>query len=210
MPTAVRDRIKAQCESTSTVQGNPVHKRLVVVTGNDGVVHMEDVECKEQNGNQGNNDNPAVVTPPGTPDNNHGGDTAGRSSRQLPLSLVSSMTSLRQTATEQGNQIEGMRNNVCLLTCTNGSLVCKIDMNPLHQLQQAANRRGAVPEPKSPRTPGHQVDGSADPRAVLMPNPRDLHQLWREHTHGSGRNKPAKFFARAERGKVKFACSRRK
>ena len=54
------------------------------------------------------------------------------------------------------------------------------------------------------------MDHARDADALLMPDPRSLHQLWNEHIHGNGDNKPAKCFARAERGQCKLKCSRRK
>lgn len=46
--------------------------------------------------------------------------------------------------------------------------------------------------------------------ATLTKNPRSLHLLWQEYEFGVGGRKPAKYFTASERGKVKFAYSRRK
>ena len=211
MPTSMRDRIKAECEAARSAQcASPIRKRLATVTGHDGVACVEQAEAEEQpqdptpqqdQGEQAVQVQQAQVVTPNR-DN-----VRGTSNRQLLLSVMSTLNALRRTVTDQSNQLDGMRGDMRRLERTNAALNRKIDSNPLHQLQQAAARRGTLPVPGSPR---RQVDTTADPTAVLMPHPRDLHQLWRECTHGCGRNKPARCFTRAERGRNKSACSRRK
>ena len=45
---------------------------------------------------------------------------------------------------------------------------------------------------------------------TLIDNQTTLHMLWEEYIRGIGRNKPAKFFTAAERGRDKHRHSRRK
>jgi hypothetical protein len=208
LPTDMLQRIRLAYSAVRTLddaaERSPVKKNLVVVTGHEAVVHMEDVEVEEnpQDNNTPNlPNNSAIVTP-----TRHDA-VNGQPNRNLLLSVMGSVNSLRRVVTEYGSSIESMRGSINRQERTVRSLVRRIDANPLQQLQRAAQGRTTTTAPASPR---RQVDSNRDPRAVLSENPRTLHQLWDEYEHGIGANKPAKHFTRAERGPCKFKCSRRK
>jgi hypothetical protein len=136
MPPQMRQSIRTAYEAVRTIADdeNPVCKRLVAVTGSDAQVYMEEVEAHEQDLQGGNN------VPVNNVDN--GGNVGG--TRQLLLSLMSQVNSLRRAITEQNNTIELMRGNIANLRRTNTRLVQKISSNPLHQLQRAAAHGGIV------------------------------------------------------------------
>ena len=187
-----------------------MEKHLVAVSGYEAVVYMEDVPRPDDEGNPQGAANPqaapAVVTPDGRPQHDN---MNGQSNRQLLLSVMGSVNTLKLTVARQTESIDAMRAGLRRHDGTLKGLVRRIDAHPLQQLQRAANTgRGRQGTRNAP--PRQQTDESVNSRAVLMHHPRNLHQLWDEYTNGVGGNKPAKFFTRAERGTCKFKYSRRK
>ena len=68
-------------------------------------------------------------------------------------------------------------------------------------------------DPQRPNLPSNirrRVRGPFVLGAQLSQSPKTLHDLWTEWEFGQGGLKPAKDFAAVERGRVKFACCRRK
>ena len=133
-----------------------------------------------------------------------------RPNRDLLLCVMGSVNSLRVTVARQSESIDALRAGIRRHDITMKGLVRRIDANPLQRLQQAVGpgrrRQGARHAPPRPQ----QTDESVNPRAILMRSPRNLHVIWDEFINGTGGNKPAKFFTRAERGTCKFVYSRRK
>ena len=74
-------------------------------------------------------------------------------------------------------------------------------------IQVAAPRQGPRPNAVMPR---RTVNNIPMCRAELSKGPGTLHELWTEWTHGIGTLKPAKDFTREERGRSKYAYSRRR
>ena len=195
--------IKQEYEAICLVEGNPVAKVLVAVTGNKAVVFMEDVRMRDDNDHDHNPQDPPVsvtpdngprVTPPRYDNMN------GRSNRDLLLGVMGSMNSLCHSVIKHSNAIEQLHGGIRHQEHTMNSFVCKIDANPLQQLQRAAQGRAQVGSPRWTL----QVDTDYDVTAVLSPNPRTLHTPWTEYICGIGNNKAAKFFTAAERGHNKY------
>lgn len=212
MPQEMLTRIRTTYEAVRTLpQGlNPVEKVLISVTGNEAVVYMEEIEIEA---NLPAPQTPAaVVTPTATPTATptQQNNVNGQPNRQLLLSLMGSMNSLRRSFVEQTNSLESLKSNVRQQDRTMKRLVRKIDSEPLHMLQRAVRRQGQAVRGIGQPQQMYQNDSNVDPRAILTPNPRTLHVLWEEYVSGVGSNKPAKFFTRAERGRVKYKYSRRK
>ena len=109
------------------------------MTGNEAVVVMEDVPM------DGYHQDPPLPNNQGTvviPDNSphatctyHYDNMNGRSNRELLLGVMRSVYSLRRTIIEHGNSIETLRGGIRKQEHTMSSLVRKIDVNPLQQLQ---------------------------------------------------------------------------
>lgn len=215
MPVDMKERIDAEYMRVRTLNmgSNPVEKRLMSVTGEQAQVHIEEVPMMDDDENpQGPPPTPptngaaAVVTPP----HNHGAqnNVSGHSNRQLLLSVMGGVSSLRRAITEQSNAIETMRGTINRQQRTLNSLVRKIDMNPLHRLQQQTQRARA--NNNNYNNGQNQVDEHIDTRARLHPRPTTMHQVWQEYVSGIGTNKPARFFTRAERGRDKHNYAKRK
>jgi hypothetical protein len=87
--------------------------------------------------------------------------------------------------------------------------------NILRTARQPVVRYLAPQQPGEAKA-GEQAAGEARPRrvvvyaATLSVNPRSLHVLWEEYKRGIGRQRAARLFTRAERGKVKHKYHRRK
>lgn len=217
MPQELRTRIHMAFNVVRTLpEGttNPIEKVLVAVTGHEAIVYMEDINIShDHQPPPGPNAPPApqagpphVVTPTGTP--TRVDNVNGQPNRQLLLSVMSSVNSLRRSIIEQGNSLESVRNTMKQHDRTMKRLVQKIDSNPIQMLQRAA--QGRRRQGMGPQAAFFQDDAAVNARAVLTPNPRTLHVLWDEYVNGVGNNKPAKFFTRGERGRSKYKYSRRK
>ena len=194
LPHAMLGHIQEAYANRATLEDgtNPVERRLVYVSGNQGAVNMETVQPEQL---EGNNVNANVM-----PTNN----VSGGGSRQLLLSVIANQHALQRAFTEQKTAIENVRGTISRQGQTLNSVLRKIDSNPTRLLQQAAVARQQY-------TPARQeVDTNRAPNARLVSNPRTLHQLWDEYEHGIAGAKPAKFFTRAERGAYKCKYSRRK
>ena len=61
---------------------------------------------------------------------------------------------------------------------------------------------------KQQQTPTELVNDRCNRHAVLMPNPRTLHQLRDKYTHRNGNNKAAKNFTSQEQGRCKYRYCR--
>lgn len=210
MPIEMRQRITAAYDIVRTLpQGeNPIGKRLVHVSGEEGTVYMEDIEEEPE-------DVPAAAQ--GQPAGPNRRNNSNGSNRQLLLTILANQHSLQRAVTENSNGLADVRGTLRAQNSTMNKLIRKIDANPTRLLLRAANnntannaerrQEQAAPAPRSPR---RQVDDNCDENALLFPNPKNLYQLWTEYELGIGTRKAAKFFTRAERGRFKFKYSRRK
>jgi len=206
IPPDMLESITQAYEATRTIGDDevPIVQRLVSVTGNANAVFMEDIVMQ----------GPMAVNQPLTgatePHIQYNAGNPG-SDHQLLLALMSTANSLRQSINEQTQSIEGLRSNVRRNEQTMNRLVRRVDNNPIRLMQRAANNQAARQRDNPAASPPRRyVDNQRDARALLMDNPRNLHQLWDEYVNGIGNNKAAKYFTRAERGPCKFKYSRRK
>jgi hypothetical protein len=161
MPATMRDNMRTACVAVGTPQ-NPVRKRLVVVTGNDAQVCMEDVEEQNNNGNEDNNGPMAVAQGRVNDGPNLNGNT-----RQVPLAMMTGINALRRAVMEQNNAVELMKGSISNLRRTNMRLIQKIDSNPLHMPQRASVRRNNANANANGRSDNHN-NGCKEMRQLML------------------------------------------
>ena len=185
------DRITTAYEDTRTIEDDakPIEKRLVIVTGQEAQVFMEEVVV------QNNNQDGTAPTP-----------TTQERNDQATIALTSQVVALRQSVLAQSNTIENLRGTIVQQGRSINALVRRMDANPVNMMRNAA-----APNNRVNTTNLRNIGGHVTSHAVLMDRPTSLQQLWDEYIRGIGLNKPAKDFTPAERGhkKVKFKYSRR-
>ena len=114
--------------------------------------------------------------------------------RQLLLTVVSNQQALRRAQTEQSNMMDAFRSDLRVTRRDITRLVHKIDRNPLKMMQRVnGNGQAAASSPHR-----NQVDDHASDNAFLEPRVITINALWTEWNQGIGRNKPARYFTRAE------------
>jgi hypothetical protein len=166
---------------------NPVKKVLLVVTGVDADVHIDEINDMDVDGGV---DNAAA---------------AQTRARNLPdanfRALYSQLTASRREVQELRGQLEHFEERTARQFGLVNNSIRRIAIQP-------ARRRAVVNNNDNKAAP--PVDENEDGRITLSPNPRDLHSLWQEYEFGIGGRKAARLFTAAERGRVKYTYHRRK
>ena len=184
---------------------NPVEKKLVIVTGDNDIVQLTEIEPAAEPGADAANQQ-AV------------GGGAGRSTREMLLAVLAKQAALQRAVADlqlQREQDRALVQQQHRITSTN---IRRISRQPARMLANngggiggggggiggggGANGGGGNVAPQPPA--GVALD------AALSPTPRSLHVLWEEWLTGIGNRKPARLFTRAERGRVKHKYHRRK
>ena len=186
LPQELVDRIKTAYINIRVLpeNENPVKKVLLIVTGDEGEVYLDEI-----GGNLGGDGGAG------------GGGNAllmQASQRDQLLALYSQVSSLRRAledlkVLEEQHRVEARREYQMLQ-----SNIRRIAIQPV--VRQRANDRGEN---------GAAALDNGD-LSSLSPHPRSLHQLWQEYEFGIGGRKAAKLFTPQERGKVKHKYHRRK
>jgi hypothetical protein len=185
VPEAIRSRILTAYSAVVRllpIGENPVKRVPLVVTGDDGVVYMDEIGGNAQG--DGGAGNRTVRLGDNTGDQLMAiySQIAGVSRRQAQ---AESQTQLYHTRTD--SKLEAMNLNLR-----------RIAIQPVQRVQHGANE-------------GNNNNlAVAEIVAALSPRPRNLHLLWQEYEFGLGGRKPARQFTAIERGRVKFKYCRRK
>ena len=213
MPTGMRERIHAAYQERATIADgeNPIRRRLVVVTGNDARMFMEDVPIQVPQQNNEEGPVPQVPVPQAQQ------ALAGGNIETNQLTTIGMLQDIKFSVTELTNSVEIMRGTLRRHDRTVSHLARKTDNNPLNLLRRAADDGNRNPQRRvtgrtnTPRSPERieNLHNGCDPRAQLSSHPRNLHILWDEHIKGLGSCKPARDFTPRERGRVKCKhCNR--
>ena len=206
LPPAMLDRIKTAYNEVSTTPDNepPVVKVLQHVSGREAQVFVQDVEANPQ-------DPEDVAANPGLAANPpmhrvHGG---GNHFYDLPAmlnTLLAQGNRHQRSLTDLQGSFERMKITQQRTNTTLNGLVNRIDRNPVNMIRRQATQQ----QRRNQAQPPHVQARNTTSNATLMPNPRNLEQLWEEYEIGSGGRKAAKLFTRQERGTCRFKYSRRK
>ena len=166
----------------------------IIVTGDQGQVHIDDVPDDQQDNDNGGNGGGA------------GRNFIDRPVREQLLAMHSAISTLRRGQSTITDKIEQTRaeqkRNFTLIKTT----VQRMANTPARLIGGTSrNRQG--PNIQGPLTmaAANQVG-----RPAVLAMPRDLYQLWNEYTQGLNGNKPASQFTAAERGRFKHKYTRRR
>ena len=194
LPAMILQRIMNAYAHLPNFNGNPIKKIPIIVTGDQGRVHMDDV--------------PDVQLPQG---GGGGGGAAAtgaanfidRPIREQLLALHSSVSSLRRGQTSITDKIEQTRAEQRRNFTTIKSSIQRIANTPARLIGTTRNNNNNNNTMTMAAT--NQVG-----RPAVLAMPRDLYQLWNEYTQGLQGNKPASQFTTPERGRWKHKYTRRK
>ena len=175
---------------------NPVEKLLIVVTGYEGELYIDELGASHINAN-GNNQNIVVD---GQNENNQQQRPLDQRwqgyQRNELLGLYSQLSALRR----QIQDLQAQVNSISVYLHRMNNSMNRYARQPAQQLRNTNNQAQAVEE-----VGVHQVNN-----ASLSRTPRSLYILWQEYEVGIGGQKPAKLFTPSERGKVKVVYCKRK
>jgi hypothetical protein len=182
LPRAIRDRVEAAYNNIRLLPAgeNPVNKILLVVSGNEGEVYLDEVGTVQ----------------------NHNQMMRRTSERDQILALPSQISGLQRSVEELKTALEAQRvefrRDLQMLQAN----IRRIAVQP-------AVKRAAANEPNGGANGGavHAVGAAG---ATLCPNPRTIYLLWAEYQHGIGGRRAARLFTREERGRVKHKYHQRK
>ena len=192
LPPAILNRINNAYSAIRQLpeNENPIEKIMLVVTGNEGVVHYDEVGGELLGGAGGRN----------------GAPLGDMDLRNQMLGLQSQMSALRRIVEENrvanGEQVSEMNRHLRNMS----SNMRRLANQPAFRVANnnvggnAENRGAAVANPAI----------GVPFASTLSPNPRTIHLLWVEYEIGIGGRKPARDFTRVERGRVKHKYHRRK
>jgi len=175
---------------------NPIRKMPVVVSGDQGLVYIDEVgDVLDVNGN-------------GIANNGQGiGRGEQASIRSQILAMQASIFSMRRDQMELKADIGGVR-----ILVEQGFRVVNGNVRRI-ALQPARRVMGSGETTTVMNADEHSTAAAVLAmmnNAVLIPTPRSLHDLWCEYQHGIGGRKAARLFSHSERGRVKYKYSRRK
>ncbi len=179
---------------------NPVEKHLLVVTGFDAVVQINQVDVAlPVTVNQGNGD---VHVGAQTVD--------GMSTRQLLQALLAQLTVIQREITNLNRQRESDRGTHARQVQVMNQNIRRLFINPMRRLNQPNNNNEADPIAPPEPNAAPLVVIAPGPPADLSSTPRTLYELWEEYQNGTGGRKAARLFTPQERGRVKHKYCRRK
>jgi hypothetical protein len=184
MPPALRNRILAAYENIRQLEPeeNPVKKVLLVVTGHEAEVYIDEITEDMDEVDGGGN-------------NHHEARGAGMEANFR--ALYSQMTALRRENQEARAELQHFRESTTRNFGLVNTSIRRIAIQPARRRIPNGNNNAAAAE--------NEVG-----LVTLSRNPRDLHSLWHEYEFGVGGRKAAKLFTAAERGRVKYTYHRRK
>jgi hypothetical protein len=193
VPTVVKQRVRNAYGHIQVLPDgtNPVKKALIVVTGHEGEVYMD--EIPNDDGDNTNNNNIVAV----------GGGFVDRPIREQLLAVHSQLMSLRHSDEEMRDALQQDRIDRTRQYQNLNSNLRRIALQPARRVN-AANPNVAD---------GNGNNNAIQPPegvATLSPNPRTLYLLWEEYTHGIGGRKAAEEFTPHEGGQVKHKYTRRR
>jgi hypothetical protein len=182
---------------------NPIEKKLLVITGADAMLVIDEVAAGPGEGGAGQHQEQQQGAQQQQPPDLVGGHLEGQSTRQVLHTILSQVTQLQASVSElreaRAEEHVNIQNQFRVLN-TN---IRRIAAQPARQLaaraaQQNQNNIGG----------GLLVRPQA--QAELSPTPRSLYVLWQEYNEGIGGRKAARLFSSEERGRVKHKYCRRK
>jgi hypothetical protein len=197
---------------------NPIEKRLLVITGDNATLLINEVINMQVRAQQGGGE--AVH---GLQDENLeqqamdvlGGHIESHTTRQLIHTLLNQMGTMQS---HMANMEETLTGNLANLQTqmqaqyqVHNRNMIRIAAQPIRQLNRAAPRDPGNGDGEDGIVGAPEGGGADHPPAwAELSNVRDLYGLWQEYHQGIGGRKAARLFSRAERGRVKFKYCRRK
>jgi hypothetical protein len=196
LPGELRNRIRNAYETVRQLEPeeNPVKKIVLVITGEDAEVHIDEVFDDEQ-------PPPAANQPPhnggaGQPNpQNNNQQQVNHRGIQNAAALYAQNTTLRREVQELRTELQRLSERE---TQHFGVLNASIRRIAIQPGQRRGNNNNA------------NDNNNAVGAATLSPNPRTLFVLWQEYEFGVAGRKAARLFTSAERGRVKYSYHRRK
>ena len=189
---------------------NPIEKRLLVVTGDDATLYINEVVAEQGQQQQQQQQQQQEVGQQQQEEQPVVSHLEGRTNRQLLQTLLSQVNQLQTSVLQMSEAREAdkvMLSAQFRVINTNLRRVASQPVRALNHPQQNNN---------GPNNGGGMGAGSnggiANPLLIadLIPTPRTLYILWQEYQEGIGGRKAARLFTRDERGKVKHKYHRRK
>lgn len=204
---AIVDRVKGAYNNIAGANAgdeNRIEKRLLVVTGNDATLYINEVVPTNQNQNQqqqqaGQQEQGQQVA----------GHLEGHTNQQLLHTLLNQVNQLQSSVTQI---TEARAADRVMLAGQFGTINANIRRilaaQPIRALNAQQNNNGGGGGGGA----GGGAGGVANPLvlAELSPTPRTLYVLWQEYQIGIAGRKAARLFTREERGRVKHKYHRRK
>lgn len=192
VPANILDRVRQSYNNIRQLDEgvNPVVKHLLVITGFDAVVQINEVDNQDGDVHVGAQNADEMTT------------------RQLLQALLAQLTVIQREITNLNRQRENDRGTQARQVQVLNQNIRRLVINPIRRLnqQQIQNEPVAPPGPNAvPLAP--IVQG---PPADLSSTPRTVYELWEEYQNGTGGRKAARLFTAQERGKVKHKYCRRK
>jgi hypothetical protein len=192
VPQHIQDRVKTaynDAREGGDESENPINKVPLVVTGDEGVVHIDELPHEEHP--------EAVVC---------SGDATGRSAGRLTIS-GNGTRSVREHLIALQSQCFSLRRSLEELS-VNRAEDRIISTRKCQTLNENLKRKAIQPARRivPPAATAIVTDNDS---ASLSSNPRTLHLLWEEYQHGIGGRKAAKLFTSQERGRLKHNVAER-
>ncbi|KAI2493756.1 hypothetical protein MHU86_20795 [Fragilaria crotonensis] len=196
MPVELRTRIREAYAGIRVLEAdvNPVDRVLLVVTGYENQVHIDEIVGEELGEEDANGTH--IV----------GGTRGGMVNAQHFRALYAQNVALRREVQELRDSLEVFRNSTRDFMHRMNSNITRIGIQPARVRRPDAGGAAVVEEEQQNR----DNVGGMDRTATLSRTPRDLHILWHEYEFGLGGRKPARLFTPAERGRCKYLYHRRK
>ena len=200
VPTILLNHVTTAYTALNTrlpIGENPISKTILIITGEDAVVHI--TECGAEDENEGEI-------------GNVGGNLQALSNRQLLQTLLAQVGILQRQITMSNHEREADRVAIRNLVRTINENYRRLARNPVRAMNQhqgdnhqEGNRNQAFDMGRQP-----QDNENGHPPADLSSCPRTLYDLWLEYEQGLGGRKAARLFTAQERGRVKHKYTRRK
>ena len=208
VPSVISQHVKSAYNNLPSLgeaqENNPIEKKLLVVTGDDATLYINEVDVV----NQGEQFSAQLQQ------NNQqaSGHLEGHSNRQLLHTLLNQVNQLQTTVTQVTEAREADRVMLLGQFRTINTNIRRIASQPIRALARAQPVNGNARQAAGDGNTYPNAGGVANPLvpADLSPTPRTLYTLWQEYQVGISGRKAARLFTREEKGRVKHKYHRRK
>ena len=209
LPGELRNRICTAYQNICQLEPgeNPVKKVLLVITGEDAEVHIDEVfdDNDQPPANNNNNNNEIQPQDPQMAANlqpNNNLNTRGIQNANF-RALYAQNTALRREVQELRTEVQRVGERETQHFGILNTSIRRIALQPVQRPRNNNNNANGNNNNNNNNNNNHNA-------ATLSPNPRTLHVLWQEYEFGIGGRKAARLFTAAERGRVKYSYHRRK